>query len=157
MFFRLRVSETRFESGSAVCSGDTGGLESEEKAVSQVLVDEVKEEWKLLWVSRIDDKVRAEGIANRDYQLLFVERGTVIFATRGFRPLDFKEILGLHKIRDVERVVGPPPSVGGWAKFARTVLNKQKRARRMREPMPRRNRVKDQQLKKGGRGWLHQQ
>jgi len=118
-------------------------------------VDDVKVAWKLLWHSRIDDKVRAEGIASQDYSLLFVERGTVIVATRDFKPLSLKEILLLHRIQNVERVVPPHPSVGGWGKFARTVLNKQKRARRWEKPVPRRNRKKNLQVKKGGRGWLH--
>jgi len=118
-------------------------------------VDEVRIEWKLLWRSRIDDKVRAEGIADREYSLLFVERGTVIIATRDFKPLDLKAILHLHEIQNVERSIPPHPSVGGWRKFARTVLNKQRRVRKWKKPMPRRNRKKNLQLKKGGRGWLH--
>ena len=124
-------------------------------AVLQVQANEIKEEWRLLWLNRIDDKVRAEGVANRSFSLLFVDRGTVIVATRDFKPLDLREILSLHHVQNVERVVGPYPSVGGWGKFARTVLNKQERARKLRELMPHRNRVKNQQLKKGGRGWLH--
>jgi hypothetical protein len=120
-------------------------------------IDAIKEEWKLLWLSRVDDKVRAEGIANQHFSLLSVERGTVIAATRAFKPLDLREILCSHNVQDVDRVLGPHPSVGGWTKFARTVLNKQKRARKLWESMPHRNRVKKQQLKKGGRGWLHQQ
>jgi hypothetical protein len=119
-------------------------------------IDAIKEEWRLLWLSRIDDKVRAEGIANQRFSLLSVERGTVIAATRAFKPLDLREILRSHNVQDVDRVLGPQPSVGGWTKFARTVLNKQKRARKLRGSMPHRNRVKKQQLKKGGRGWLHQ-
>jgi len=118
-------------------------------------VDDVKVEWKMLWRSRIDDKVRAEGIASQDYSLLFVERGTVIVATRDFKPMSLKEILFSYKILNVERVVSPHPSVGGWGKFARTVLNKQKRVRKWEKPLPRRNRKKKLQLKKGGRGWLH--
>jgi len=118
-------------------------------------VDDVRVEWRLLWRDRIDDKVRAEGIADRDYSLLFVERGTVIIATRDFKPLDFKEILRLHGTQNVERVVPPHPSVGGWGKFARAVLNKQKRLRKWKEPARRRKREKNLQLKKGGRGWLH--
>jgi hypothetical protein len=118
-------------------------------------VDDVKVEWKMLWRSRIDDKVRAEGIASKDYSLLFVERGTVIVATRDFKPMSLKEILFSHKILNVERVVSPHPSVGGWGKFARTVLNKQRRARKWEKPLPRRNCKKKLQLKKGGRGWLH--
>jgi len=120
-------------------------------------VDEVRVEWKLLWRSRIDDKVRAEGIANQDFSLLFVERGTVIIATRDFKPLDLKAILRLHDVQNVDRFVSPHPSVGGWRKFARTVLNRQARARRWREsPCVRvRDRRKNLQLKNGGKGWLH--
>lgn len=131
------------------------GTEGPESADASALVDDVKVAWKLLWLSRIDDKVRAEGIASQDYSLLFVERGTVIVATRDFKPVSLKEILLLHRIQNVERVVPPHPSVGGWGKFARTVLNKQKRARRWEKPIPRRNRRKNLQVKKGGRGWLH--
>lgn len=141
----------------SVRSDGTGGSESAEKADSRILVDEVRVEWKLLWRSRIDDKVRAEGIANQDFSLLFVERGTVIIATRDFKPLDLKTILRLHDVQNVDRFVSPHPSVGGWGKFARTVLNRQKRARRWRESpgVSARNRKKNLQLKNGGRGWLH--
>jgi len=118
-------------------------------------VDDVREEWKLLWRNRFDDKVRAEGIANHDFLLLFVEQGTVIIATRDFKPLNLKEILHSHKVQNVERVIPPHPSVGGWGKFARTVLNNQKRRRKWEKPVSRRNRKKKLQLKKGGRGWLH--
>lgn len=130
-------------------------LKTADEAV-RAQIDAIKGEWKLLWLDRIDDRVRAEGIANRCFSLLSVERGTVIVATRAFKPLDLREILRSHDVQDVDRVVGPRPSVGGWTKFARTVLNKQKRARKLWEPMPHLNGVKNQQLKKGGRGWLHQ-
>jgi len=134
----------------------TEGSDSAEKAFSHTLVDDVRKEWRLLWRERIDDRVRAEGIANRDYSLLFVEGGTVIVATRDFKPLDLREILCMHEVQDVERVVSPHPSVGGWGKFMRTVLKGQKRTRRRPErPAPPRKRKKNQQLKKGGRGWLH--
>jgi len=139
----------------SIRSADTEGSPSPEKAAPKVLPDDVKEEWKLLWRNRIDDKVRAEGMANRDFSLLFVDRGTVIVATRDFKPLELKEILHLHDIQNVERIVLPHPSVGGWGKFARTVLNKQKRSRSWQKSEPRRNRVKNLQLKQGGRGWLH--
>ena len=133
----------------------TEGLESAEKAALQIPVEDVKVEWRLLWRDRIDDKVRAEGIASRDYSLLFIERGTVIVAPRDFKPLNFKKILGFYGIPNVERFVQPPPSVGGWGKFARAVLNRQKRFRRWKKPAPNRKREKNLQLKKGGRGWLH--
>lgn len=123
------------------------------------LVEELKKEWRTLWRERIDDKVRAEGIADKDYERLFVERGTVIFATRKFRMLSFREILQLHGVVNVDRAVGPHPSVGGWGKFVRTVIaprkgsKGRKKVRRLRyfEEAPKER----QQLKKGGRGWLH--
>ncbi len=118
------------------------------------LLEELKMQWRILWRDRIDDKVRAEGIANRDYSLLFVERGTVVVATRDYKPLDFVEILKQHKPSDVENAAPPSPSVGGWGKFIRGVISKQKRFTR-RRPAPLEPKKKVQQLKKGGRGWLH--
>ncbi len=131
-------------------------LESLEKA-DKALVDEVKAEWKQLWLGRIDDKVRAEGIAAKEFPRCFVDRGTIIVATRDFKPLDLKEILKRNRVENVERVVGPHPSVGGWSKFARTVLNGQARSRRVawEDVEPRRERAKNLQVKKGGRGWMH--
>ena len=133
----------------------TEGSNSEEKADVQAFVAEVKGEWRLLWRDRIDDKVRAEGIANREYSLLLVERGNVVVATRDFKQLDLRSIIRSHGIGDVDRVVSPHPSVGGWGKFARTVLNKQSRARSWKEEAAPRKRDGSLQLKKGGRGWLH--
>jgi hypothetical protein len=123
---------------------------------SRVKVEKVKAEWKLLWQGRIDDKVRAEGMADRCFPLLAVERGTVICATRDFKELSLKAILRSYDVENVEQVVGPHPSVGGWTKFARTVLNKQTRVQQFRaEELPE-SHGKNAQLKKGGRGWLHQ-
>ena len=121
---------------------------------SKEFVDELRAQWKLLWRDRIDDKIRAEGMANQDYSKLFVERGTVIIATRDYKPPDFIEILQQHLSSDAEKLVPPNPSVGGWGKFIRSVINKQRYLTRRRAP-PKPDRKKDQQLKKGGRGWLH--
>ena len=129
-----------------------------EALASKELVEELKKEWRSLWRERIDDKVRAEGIADKDYGMLFVERGTVIFATRKFKMLSFREILQLHGVIDVDRVVGPHPSVGGWGKFIRTVIAPQRSSRLGRIKRTRRyfeGEKQKQQLKKGGRGWLH--
>jgi hypothetical protein len=98
--------------------------------------------------------VKAEGIANQDYSKLFVERGTVIIATRDYKPPDFVEILQQHISSDAERIVPSNPAVGGWGKFVRSVLSKEKGLAR-RPPPPKPERKKDQQPKKGGRGWLH--
>ena len=122
----------------------------------QEIINELKAQYKTLWRERIDDKVRAEGIANRDYSMLFVEKGTVIFATRDFKPLSFKEILDQHKVVDVDRVVPPSPRVGGWGKFIRTEIASQKRHRRAKQTRQHLDDKKQRQhLKKRGRGWLH--
>lgn len=143
-------------SNKAFCSGSTEGLNSSEKATSQELLDNVKKEWKLLWQNRVDDKVRAEGIANRDYSLLFIERGTVIAATRGFKPTNLSDILRLHGVQNPDKNFPANPSIGGWGKFARTVLNKQNRSQKWTKPVTRQERKKNWgPPKKGGRGWLH--
>ena len=123
---------------------------------SRVKAEEVKAEWKALWQSHIDDKIRAEGISDRCFSLLGVERGTVIAATRDFKELNLKAILRSYDVLNVEQFVGPHPSAGGWAKFARTVLNKQNRAQQFRAEKQPEGHGKNLQLKKGGRGWLHQ-
>ena len=137
----------------------SGGSKSEEDTSCKVTLEDVKAEWKMLWRNRIDDKVRAEGIAKRDYSLLCVDQGTVIVATKDFKPVDLKEILSSYEIQNGERWDLPHPSVGGYGKFARTVLNKQKRAREWKATESVRSKKSKKTLpqKKGGRGWLHQQ
>ena len=121
-------------------------------------VENLRMQWKAMWRQRIDDRVRAEGITDKDYSLLFVECGTVIIATRKFKPPDFFEILQQHGLLSFDNAVPPSPFVGGWRKFIRTFLKKRRQTRRsllQRPPKPRRK--KGQQLKKGGRGWLHRE
>ena len=88
-----------------------------ETTENKEFIDQFKDEWRSMWRNRLDDKVRAEGIADKDYSLLSVDRGTVIIATRKFKLLDFKEILQQHDlscISEVCHVVGGrrslPPS-----------------------------------------------
>jgi hypothetical protein len=127
-----------------------------ESSSREEVIEKLKAQWKALWRERIDDKVRAEGIANVDYSMLFVEKGTVIFATRAFKPLNFRKILQQHELVDVDRVLPPSPHVGGWGKFIRTEIASQKRHKRSRRPRPTPSfEKKRQQLKKGGYGWLH--
>lgn len=124
---------------------------------TRVLVEQLKIEWKRMWRERVDDHFRAEGIAIKDYSKLFVDRGTIIHATRDFRALSFKEILELHKIAPADRFLPPNPSVGGWGKFIRTAITCSSPRRGVRAAAYRAEqsaRVK-QHLKKGGRGWLH--
>jgi hypothetical protein len=121
------------------------------------LVDELKIEWKTMWRERIDDRIRAEGIANKDYLKLFVERGLVIVATKDYKPLSFREILQRYIPPEVgERVIPPHPSVGGWRKFIKDYVNKPKQFTKRGRPVPQQTKHRGkQQLKKGGRGWLH--
>jgi hypothetical protein len=127
-----------------------------ENLANKEMVEELRKHWRTLWRERIDDKVRAEGIADKDYNMLFVERGTVIFATRKFKMLNFREILQLHGVIDVERIIGPHPSVGGWGKFIRTFIASQQSSKRKKRALQYFEEEKQkQQLKKGGRGWLH--
>lgn len=115
-------------------------------------VDELKGQWKDLWQNRFEDKVRAEGIAQKEYSNLFVERGTVIMATRDFRPLDFFDIVQHHLSFDAEKVVPPNSTIGGWGKFVRNKICKNKNRKYI---PPKQTHKKGKQLKKGGRGWLH--
>ena len=124
-------------------------------------LEELRRQWRLLWRERIDDKVRAEGIADKDFELLFLDRGTVIIATRRYKPLDFKNILEQYKAPFEVKVKQeqPPPSVGGWRKFGRGMVAMRGKPRGQKRTLPEKEIKNDKksklQLKKGGRGWLH--
>ena len=119
-------------------------------------LERLRKRWRSLWEDRIDDKVRAEGISSEDYEMLFVSQGTVIVATRSYEPPDFREILDMHvKDKKPGTVVVPSPMIGGWGKFIRDVVSKQKKFTKRGRPVPSEPEKKRQQLKKGGRGWLH--
>ena len=116
----------------------------------------LKERWRSLWMDRIDDRVRAEGIANEDYDSLFIDQGTVIVATRDYKPPNFREIMERHaEDKQSGKVMVSNSSVGGWGKFARDVVSRQKRFTKRGRPIPSESEKKKQQLKNGGRGWLH--
>jgi len=116
----------------------------------------LREQWRILWRTRFDDRVRAEGIASQSYPDLFVDRGQVIIATRDYKPLSFHEILEAHLQPDMVEVVDPSPFRGGLRKFIREAIIKRKgNGKRSRPSPPKPKPSKDQQLKKGGRGWVH--
>ena len=128
--------------------------ESKVKAQKE-LVEKLKVQWKLLWDERFNDKVRAEGVSEKDYEILNVERGTVITATRDFKVLSFKDILEKHLIEQPNRFVQPSANTGGWNQFVKTHINTnkpQRNNRPLREPP---NKLIAQQSKKSRRGWLH--
>ena len=56
----------------------------------KAVVEELKTQRKRLWQERLEDKVRAEGVAINDYSSLFVERGTVIRATKDYKALNLR-------------------------------------------------------------------
>jgi hypothetical protein len=101
-----------------------------EKGDMKEFVDELRTDWRDLWRNRLDDKLRAEGIAKNDYSRLFVERGTVIMATRDYKPLDFFDIVQEHLEFDAAKALPPNSTVGGWGKFVRNHIRKQKKPTR---------------------------
>ena len=119
------------------------------------LVEELKMHWKKLWQERVDDKIRAEGVAAAEYAKLSIEKGTVIHATRGYKALSFKEVLEQHQIANADRFVSPPPGVGGWTKFVKANITGQRQRKNVRAAFYCEGKTQKQQLKKGGRGWLH--
>jgi hypothetical protein len=118
-------------------------------------VEELKVEWKKLWRERVDDKVRAEGIAINNYDALFIDKGTIIHATRDYKALNFKEILEQEHVQDTERYIPPPPQIGGWGKFVKENITNQPRKKRKLADFYEAEPKEKQQQKKSGRGWLH--
>jgi hypothetical protein len=122
---------------------------------SKELADALKIEWRKLWQERVDDKLRAEGVATSDYCDLFVEKGTIIHATRDYKALNFKDILKQHQVANPERFITPDPQVGGWHKFIKTSITNQPSRKKSRAELYREEKREKQKPKKGGRGWLH--
>jgi hypothetical protein len=119
------------------------------------MVEQLKAQWKKLWQERVDDKLRAEGIATADYCDLFVEKGTVVHATRDYKSLSFKEILEQHQIVNADRFVPPNPQVGGWHKFIKTNISYQGKRRHKRAIQFVHDNKEKLRPKKSGKGWLH--
>ena len=119
-------------------------------------VKDLKVRWKYLWWSRIDDEIRAEGIASMDFPKLFVEKGTIIIATKDYKPPDFHEILKKHMPPAIAERVNTTPTIGGIRKFIKEVIRRQRSSRIILSQKPQKPRKhKYQQRKHGGRGWLH--
>lgn len=112
----------------------------------------LKQEWRLMWKERFDDKHKAEGITMRDYPLLLMDRGLVIFASRNAKAPSFSEIKNFWVSQGL--IYSPDPAVGGWRKFISEHVEKCK-IRGQTKPSHAHANCKKQQLKKGGRGWLH--
>lgn len=129
-------------------------MESSSRVERDDFLKRLKDEWGRLWRERFDDKVRAEGVSSRDYPMVFMDRGHVIFATRAARAPSFSEVMQSYASQGL--VYSPEPNVGGWGKFIQKELRRavHSRARSYVDGESERKKAK-QQLKKGGRGWLH--
>ncbi len=110
---------------------------------------EVKAQWVELWMTKYEDEIRAEGLSLKDFEKLFVDRGEVIFATRDFKPLSFREILEMHLGSEDAAKVDLDPRVGGWGKFARQHFPPKPR----RRERPKVRVDLSQQQRRGGLGW----
>ena len=119
------------------------------------VINELREQWRQLWNKRRDDSLKAESIATQTYPSLFVERGTVIHASRDFKPLSFKEILSLHQIDKYGRYLPLTPEIGGWGKFVKTHINTQKKPLQKHKLI--RHELKKERTKSNKKksGWLH--
>jgi len=118
-----------------------------------MLRQDLKTDWVELWRMKYDDEVRAEGVSPKEYERLFVDLGEIIYATKDFKPLSFRDILEKHLGSDVAAKAYPDPAVGGWRKFVKEHLRRHKRVKRRERP-----RVKvdlDQHQRKSGAGWLN--
>lgn len=121
----------------------------------QQLIEELKDQWALLWKERFDDKVKAEGISVKTYDRLFVEQGTVIHATRDYKALNFRDVLDKNLVENPDRYVQPSVHVGGWNKFIKTQIRKQAIDGEKDKVCISKSKAAKGQAKKGGRGWLH--
>ena len=118
-----------------------------------MLRQELKTEWAELWKTKYDDEVRAEGVSPKEYERLFVDLGEIIYATKNFKPLSFRDILEKHVGSDLAAKAYPDPVLGGWRKFVKEHLQRHKSVKKRERP-----RVKvdlSQQQRKSGAGWLN--
>lgn len=107
-----------------------------------------------MWRERFDDRVRAEGISTKDYSLIFMGRGDVVFASREAKLPNLSEVMDYWASEG--KIYAPNPSEGGWGTFIRTHVRRDahSRARAFRGQVVEKKNAKSQ-LKKCGRGWLH--
>ena len=114
---------------------------------------ELKADWALLWKTKFEDELKAEGVSSKDFERLFVNRGEVLFATRDFKPLNFRDILERYLGADLSWKVDPDSGAGGWGKFIKENFSAKKTATRHERPKMKFD--PSQQQRKNGRGWLN--
>ena len=134
----------------------SGRDQAVETSNQRQLITKMKIEWKSLWKERINDKTRAEGIANKNYTTLFVERGTVVNATRNFKPPNFNEILKQHKHVGASKTPLLNHHKGGWGKFIRSAIaSRFNPSRKGKTLLFNKKPTRQHQLKKKDKGWVH--
>ena len=116
--------------------------------------EDLKAQWKNLWNNQFTDRQRAEEVATKDYHDLFIDEGTVLHATRDFENLAFKEIIKKHSLI-LHKSLQANPVYGGYGVFIKNVMKKQSSKITQGIDYQSINKMKKQQLKKRGRGWLH--
>jgi hypothetical protein len=112
----------------------------------------IKLEWDDLWTTRQDDPVIAEEFSIKDYNLLNVDRGEIIRATRDYKPISFREILEKQVGKEEADRVDIDPKVGGWKKFSKKHFPPKKNSKR-EKPIIKHD--LNQHQRKGGAGWLN--
>ena len=121
-----------------------------------------RDEWRDLWDTKFDDKVKAEAIARKEYAVLFVDKGDVIYDSRNAKPLDFYRIVERHEKESGTRIRPPHPGEGGLGKFIRDEIvvpsaeAKRRRAQNRKDLKHGRKPLSRGSKKKGGRGWRNQ-
>jgi hypothetical protein len=121
-----------------------------------------RDEWRNLWDTKFDDKVKAEAIARREFAVLFVDKGDVIYDTRNAKPLDFYGIIERHEKESGTRIRPPDPTEGGVRKFIKEQIvapsadAKRHRAENLKSQKHGQKSQSRGSQKKGGRGWLNQ-
>ena len=138
---------------------NSSSVSNQERSAQTYFRKEIRSEWKDLWNQKFEDKQIAEDVAIRNYELLFVEEGTVIRANRKYKPLDLEDIIERNEKILGLRLTIPRPEEGGYRKFAKEVLSKETRGRKTRvrrDEFPK-EKVRNGPPKKAGRGWIHSQ
>jgi len=121
-----------------------------------------RDEWRNLWDTKFDDKLKAEAIARREFAVLFVNKGDVIYDPRNVKPLDFYRIMERHEKESGTRIMPPDPMEGGLRKFikehivAPSAEAKRRRSENLKAQKQGRKSPSRGSQKKGGRGWLNQ-
>lgn len=114
----------------------------------------LKLEWKDLWINKYEDDVKGEGVSLKDYTLIEVDRGEIIYATRDYKRRSFRDILEKYLDKEEVERVDIDPQTGGWKKFAKENFPGKKEKIKREKPVIKND--LSQQQRKHGFGWQNQ-